>query len=63
MFTVQAMIHSLRATDTATIITHTDNNNVVAEYKGQRCTAIFNPFVGLYYVDNIYGKLDPQEAT
>lgn len=51
------MIHSLKNTDVATIISHTDNNNVIAEYKNQRCTAIYNPFVGLYYIDDVYGKL------
>ena len=56
-FKVQAMIHSLKNKDEATIISHKDNNNVVAEYKGQRCTAIYNVFNGLYYVDDIYGKL------
>lgn len=57
-YAVNAMIHSLKDLDTATIISHTDNNHVIAEYKGGRCTAIFNPFVGFYYVDDIYGKLD-----
>ena len=56
-FTTQAMIHSLKTQDEATIVSHTDNNNVVAEYKGQRYTAIFNVFNGLYYVDDIYGNL------
>lgn len=57
-YTVQAMIHSIKVLDTATIISHTDNNHVIAEYKGERCSAIFNPFVGIYYVDDKYGKLD-----
>lgn len=54
---VQAMIHSLQNKDEATIISHKDNNNVIAEYKGQRFTAVFNVFSGFYYVDDIYGKL------
>lgn len=54
---IQAMIHSLHDKDEAMIISHTDNNNVVAEYKGQRCNAIYNIFNGLYYVDDIYGIL------
>jgi len=60
-FDATAMIHSRKGmdipTDTVTIIEHRDNNNVVAEYNGQRYTAIFNPFVCLYYVDDIYGKI------
>jgi hypothetical protein len=62
MFKDTAIIHSRKGTDTptdtVTIIEHKDNNNVIAEYKGQRCTAIFNPFVGMYYVDDVYGKLE-----
>lgn len=57
-FTTQAMVHSLKATGTVTILEHKDNNNVIAEYNGQRFTAIYNIFTGLYYVDDIYGKLD-----
>ncbi len=61
MFKDIAYIHSKKGTnsptDTVTIIKHEDNNHVIAEYNGQRYTAIFNPFVGMYYVDDIYGKL------
>ncbi|MDR0287229.1 MAG: hypothetical protein LBI03_05935 [Clostridiales bacterium] len=40
-----------------TIIRHNDNNNVVAEYNGVRCKAVFNPFAGSYFVDDVYGKI------
>ena len=57
-----AVIHSLQGADTptdmVTIISHVDNNNVIAEYNGQRYTAIFNPFVCMYYVDDKYGKIE-----
>ena len=33
------------------------DNLYLAEYNGVKCTAIFNPFVGTYYVDDIYGKI------
>ena len=59
---IKAMIHSRKGTDSptdiVTIIEHTDNNHVIAEYKGYRYSAIFNPFVCFYYVDDIYGKLN-----
>lgn len=55
---VTAMVHSLQATDKVAILEHKDNNHVIAQYKGKRYTAVFNPFVGLYYVDDIYGNLD-----
>ena len=53
-----AHIHSLDGKmDTVTIIEHRDNNHVIAEYKGKRYTAVFNPFVWAYYVDDIYGEI------
>lgn len=55
----EAVIHSLHgATDTAVILSHEDNNHCLAEYKGAVCTAIWNPFSGYYYVDDVYGKLE-----
>ena len=57
MFKTKAMIHSLKAQDEVTILHDKNNNDVIAEYNGTRCTAIFNPFIGLFYVDNIYGIL------
>jgi len=60
MFKTRAMIHSLKSTDEATILHEVDNNDVVVEYRGIRCTAIYNPFVGLFYVDDIYGVLSDQ---
>lgn len=50
-----AMIKSLNGTDKCTIVSMEDNNHVVALYKGILCRAIFNPFVGLFYVDDVYG--------
>jgi hypothetical protein len=65
---VVAYIHSLKDRETdrhvaaeATIIEHRDNNNVIAEYQGVRCRAIFNPFAGAYFIDDVYGKINPQE--
>lgn len=58
MFKVKAMVHSLQALDEVTILSEKDCNNVIAEYKGVKCTAIFNPFSGYYYVDDIYGRIE-----
>lgn len=60
MFTVKAMIHSLGAQDEAVILHEKGNNDVVAAYRGIRCTAIYNPFSGMYYVDDRYGVLTDQ---
>ena len=59
---VQAYIHSLKdrvhdhhVLGEAEIIRQIDDNLYLAEYKGVRCTAIFNFFTGRYYVDDVYG--------
>ena len=54
---VMAMVYSLNALAEVEIIEHKDNNHVIAEYDGKRWTAVFNPSVGLYYVDDIYGVI------
>ncbi|MCM1330683.1 MAG: hypothetical protein NC253_14760 [Ruminococcus sp.] len=60
--TVEAYIHSLKdmANDRnvlgkAEIIRSIGDNLYLAEYRGVRCTAIFNYFDGRYYVDDVYG--------
>ena len=60
---VEAYIHSLKDIKTdrrilgkAEIIRRIEDNCYLAEYNGIRCTAIFNPFVGRYFVDDVYGK-------
>lgn len=60
MFKIKALVHSLQAQAEVTILHEKNNNDVVAEYNEKRCTAIFNPFVCLYYVDDIYGILQDQ---
>ena len=60
MFKEKAMIHSLKDLDVVTILHENGCNDVVAEYKGVRYTAIFNGFVCLYYVDDLYGVLPDQ---
>ena len=61
---VEAYIHSLkdRKTDRnvlgeAEIIKAIGDNLYLAEYNGVRCTAIFNPFVSRYFVDDLYGRI------
>ena len=59
---VQAYIHSLkdRVHDShvlgeAEIIKQIGDNLYLAEVNGVHCTAIFNPFVNRYFVDDVYG--------
>lgn len=57
MFKTSAMIHSLEEIREVTIKEKRGDNDYVAEYNGELFTAIFNPFSGLYYVDDIYGRI------
>lgn len=51
-------IHSLNgALAKATIVEKVGDNKYIAEYNGVRCTAIFNPFAGRFYVDDKYGVI------
>lgn len=52
---VKAMVHSQKDIRDCEIVEKVGDNQYIAEYRGTLCTAIFNPFTGLYYVDDIYG--------
>lgn len=49
-------IHSLNGEmREATILQKTGDNQYIADFNGVKCTAIYNIFVGAYYVDDKYG--------
>lgn len=55
-------IHSLKHGETnelgeATILNRLGDNDYLAEYNGVKCHAIFNPFAGRYFVDDVYGVI------
>lgn len=51
-------IHSLNGElREATIVEKNGDNRYVAEFDGVRCSAIFNPFAGRFYVDDKYGVI------
>lgn len=58
-FQTQAHIHSLNgAMDEITVLDEKQNGRqttYIADYRGVKCTAIFNPFTCEYYADDIYG--------
>lgn len=56
-FTTSAMIHSKKAIGECEIVGKSGDNQYVAKIKERFFTAIFNPFVGVYYVDDIYGEV------
>lgn len=59
----QCHIHSLDGKlAEATIIKRLGDNDYLAQYGDVKCHAIFNPFVGRYYVDDKYGIIkDPKD--
>lgn len=60
---VKARIHSKGGElDDVVVIEESGNNNVRVSYKGSVYTAIFNPFAGTYYVDDLYGYVGPDTA-
>ena len=59
----QASINSLDGgLADVTILKKTGDNSYVAEYDGKKCSAIFNPFVGRYYVDDKYGVISEKRS-
>ena len=54
-FKTEAMVHSIKAIKEVEIIEKRGDNDYLAKVGDVVCTAIFNPFVGLYYVDDVYG--------
>ena len=51
-------IHSLDGQlKDATILEKIGDNQYVAEYNGVKCSAIYNPFVGRFYVDDKFGVI------
>lgn len=56
--TEQMHIHSLDgALAETTILEKVGDNKYIAEYNGVKCSAIYNPFVNRYYVDDKYGVI------
>ena len=58
----ECYIHSLKQDGKnvmaeATIIKRLGDNDYLADYNGVKCHAIFNPFVGEYYVDDKYSVI------
>jgi len=63
----ECYIHSLKKDGKqtlamATIEKQTGENSFIADYNGVKCTAVFNPFVGRYYVDDKFGIIHDKKA-
>jgi hypothetical protein len=46
-----------------TIVSRKSNNDVVAEYDGKLYSAIYNVFVGAFFVDDVDGYIGEAEIT
>ena len=57
------MVHSVKAVKEVEIIEKRGDNDYLAKVGAVICTAIFNPFVGLYYVDDVYGVVRRDDGT
>lgn len=60
---VTAMVHSKKQREEVEILGKRYSGWDGTEYivltkDGVKCTAIFNPFVGIYYADDIYGRVE-----
>lgn len=56
---VKAKIHSLDGQFAQVkILSDNGDNNIIVEYNGKKCTAIYNVFAGAYFVDDIYGIIE-----
>ena len=57
-FTILAHIHSKKGEfDQCKVIKYESDNDIVVEYGGVKCTAIFNPITNQFYADDKYGKI------
>ena len=61
-FKTQAHIHSLNgAMDGITVLDMKEDGRqtiYIVDYRGVKCSAIFNPFNCTYYADDVYGRLE-----
>ncbi len=54
----QAHINSLDGKmDKITVLEDKGNNHYIVDYRGVKCTAIFNFFTCTYYADDFYGRI------
>ena len=61
-YKAMAHIHSLEGEiREVTVLDNDGGNKYIVEYNGVKCTAIFNPFVGMLYADDKYGIVKENE--
>lgn len=61
-FKATGCIHSLNGKeDEITVLEQMGDNNFIVDYRGVKCSAIFNWFVCRYYVDDKYGIIKEEQ--
>ena len=58
---VEAMIHSIHQKKQVFLVQYEDVNHCKAIFGNKLCTAIYNTYTGVFYVDDKYGVLDTLE--
>ena len=65
MFKTQAYIQSLNlgkitpeVKDEITVLEKVSDNDYIVDYRGVRCHALFNWFIGAYFADDVYGRIN-----
>lgn len=61
-FQAQAMIHSLNSKRDVLILSFEDVNHCRAVFGSKLCTAVYNPYAGLFYVDDVYGVIEEWDS-
>lgn len=57
-FKATGCIHSLNGKEgEITVLEKIGDNKYIVDYRGVKCSAIFNWFVNRYYVDDKYGRI------
>ena len=54
-FKAEAMVNSIGKVKEIEVLEKRGDNNYLVKVGDVICSAIFNPFVGLYYADDVYG--------
>ncbi|MFR8872589.1 MAG: hypothetical protein ACLVHV_03415 [Oscillospiraceae bacterium] len=58
----QAMIHSLNSKRDVLILSFEDINHCRAVFGNKLGTAVYNPYAGLFYVDDVYGVIEEWDS-
>lgn len=58
-YKAMAHIHSLNGgMAEITVLEEVGNNDYIVDYKGVKCHALFNWFVGQFYADDVYRRVE-----